>query len=72
MPLRERLQAIRIPLRPSDSDVPLALQDLVDQAYRHGRYETELDYQQPAEPPLDGTDAAWAGELLRARRRSPE
>ncbi len=67
LPLRERLKVIRIPLREADADVPLDLQALVDQAYRHGRYEVEFDYRQPAEPPLDAADAAWAEELLRSR-----
>jgi hypothetical protein len=67
LPLRERLRAFRIPLRESDSDVPLDLQALVDLAYRHGRYELELDYHQPPEPPLEAADAAWADELLRSR-----
>jgi hypothetical protein len=67
LPLRERLKAIRIPLRESDTDVPLDLQALVDLAYRHGRYEQELDYRQPPDPQLDADDAAWAEELLRSR-----
>jgi hypothetical protein len=67
LPLRERLKAIRIPLRESDADVPLELQALVDQAYRHGRYEQEFDYRQPPEPTLDADDAAWADELLRSK-----
>jgi hypothetical protein len=67
LPLRERLKAIRIPLRESDVDVALDLQALVDQAYRHGRYQQELDYRQAPEPPLDSEDAAWADELLRSR-----
>jgi hypothetical protein len=67
LPLRERLKAIRIPLRQTDVDVPLELQALVDQAYHHGRYELELNYRQPPEPPLDAEDAAWADELLRRR-----
>jgi len=65
--LRERLNAIRIPLRESDADVALDLQALIDQAYRHGRYEQEFDYRQPPEPPLNAEDAAWADELLRSR-----
>jgi hypothetical protein len=67
LPLRERLKAIRIPLRETDADVPLDLQALVDRVYRLGRYEQEFDYRQPPEPPLDAADAAWADELLRGR-----
>src|SRR5262249_35220322 len=33
VPLRERLPVIRVPLRPTDADVPLDLQALIDQCY---------------------------------------
>src|SRR5438874_406288 len=39
LPLRARLPAIRVPLRESDADVPLDLQALIAQVYRHGRYD---------------------------------
>ena len=67
LPLRERLNAIRIPLRETDADVALDLQALGDQAYRRGRYDQELDYRQPPHPPLNADDAVWADELLRSR-----
>ena len=65
VPLRERLPAIRVPLRETDADVPLDLQALIAQVYRHGRYD-DIDYAVPPAPPLDADDAAWADELLRA------
>lgn len=65
-PLRERLPAIMIPLRPTDADVPLDLQILVEQCYRNGRYD-DLDYKSDPIPPLDPDDARWAVELLRAK-----
>jgi hypothetical protein len=67
MSIRERLVAIRIPLRQTDPDVPLDLQTLVDQAYLHGRYELGFNYRQPPDPPLAPDDSAWMNELLRAR-----
>jgi hypothetical protein len=69
LPLRERLAGLRIPLRETDADVPLDLQTLVDQAYRNGRYELELDYRQLPDPPLETADASWADELLRSQGR---
>lgn len=56
--LRERLPAIRIPLRKSDTDVVLNLQALVDQVYEDGRYD-DLDYGKPLDPPLGAQDAEW-------------
>jgi hypothetical protein len=64
-PQRERLPAIRLPLRERDNDVALDLQALIDRSYRYGRYEG-TDYAADPEPPLEGEDAAWADALLRA------
>jgi Protein of unknown function (DUF4058) len=62
--LRDRLPAIRIPLRESDTDVVLDLQKLVDSAYAGGAY-NDIDYTRDPEPPLTGDDAVWADQLLR-------
>jgi hypothetical protein len=62
--LREKLPAFRIPLRPTDRDIALDLQAIVDQCYANGRYST-IDYQLDADPPLEGRDAEWADALLR-------
>jgi len=66
LPLRERLPGIRIPLRPSDPDVVLDLQQLIDQCYERGRYNV-IDYQEDPSPPLPPADARWADELLRQK-----
>ena len=76
MPLRERLPAVKIPLRPNDADVPLDLQALVEQCYRNGAYEGTLNYAAEPDPPLSGADLDWADARLvevglRARRRPP-
>ncbi|PWU16779.1 MAG: hypothetical protein C5B50_12810 [Verrucomicrobia bacterium] len=62
--LRERLPVIRIPLRPTDPDVVLDIQPLVDQCHERGRYHL-LDYGQSLEPQLAPEDAAWADQILR-------
>ncbi len=64
--LRERLPAIRIPLRPTDADAVLDLQPLIDQAYVNGRYHT-IDYRINPVPALQGDDAVWAEALLREK-----
>jgi hypothetical protein len=69
--LRERLPVIGIPLREKDDDAPLDLQALIEQCYRNGSYDEDIDYDRDADPPLEGADARWADELLkRAGRRS--
>jgi hypothetical protein len=70
VPLREPLPAIRVPLRQTDADVPLDLQALIMQVYRHGRYD-DIDYTVPPVPPLDPADEAWADELLRQAGKRP-
>jgi hypothetical protein len=64
-PLNERLPGIRVPLRETDEDVRLDLQELLDQAYVNGRYD-DLDYRNRLEPPLAEDEDAWVDELLRA------
>ena len=75
VPLRERLPVIRIPLRQTDADVPLDLQALIEECYRNGAYEGDIDYRLDPDPPLDPEDARWADALLRklgrrSRRRT--
>jgi hypothetical protein len=73
VPLRQRLPAIRVPLRQTDADVPLDLQPLLDRCYDNGGYQDDLDYEAEPDPALPPDDAAWADALLRekGRRRRP-
>jgi hypothetical protein len=69
IPLRERLPAIRIPLRREDRDVALDLQAVLDRCYEEGRYGDDIDYREDPEPPLGLDDAGWAKALLREQGR---
>jgi len=62
--LRERLPVISIPLRPTDADVPLDLQPLINQCHERGRYH-RLRYRAELEPPIATSDAAWVQTILR-------
>jgi hypothetical protein len=64
VPLRERLPIIRVPLRPTDDDVPLDLQALIAKTYHNAAYDF-LDYAADPSPPLAPDDAAWADALLK-------
>lgn len=68
MPLHERLPSVPVPLRQGESDIALELQPLVDRVYAAGGHD-DIDYRQPADPPLEGEDAQWAGQLLRSAGR---
>jgi hypothetical protein len=65
VPLRERLPVIGLPLRSTDPDVPLDLQAVIDQCYRNGGYDEDIDYRIEPDPPLGVEDASWADTLLR-------
>lgn len=66
--LREPLPVIPIPLRPTDRDVSLNLQQIIDLVYDRGRY-SKLSYQTDPEPAFSSEDAAWVNELLREQGR---
>jgi hypothetical protein len=70
---RERLPVIRIPLREADDDAPLDLQTLIEQCYRNGDYDEDIDYNRDPDPPLEGGEVRWADGLLRraGRRTRP-
>jgi hypothetical protein len=73
LPLRQRLPAIRVPLRQTDADVLLDLQALIERCYDNGGYQDDLDYEAEPDPALEADDAAWADSLLREKgqRRRP-
>jgi len=69
MRLQERLPALGIPLRPSDPEVVLELQSLLDRVYAASRYDRTTDYSSSPEPPLQGEDSAWADSMLKSMGR---
>jgi len=69
VPFRERLPVIAVPLRETDADVALDLQPLVDQCYRNGGYDDDVDYSRAPHPPLEAEDDRWADQLLRQQGR---
>jgi hypothetical protein len=65
MTLRQALPRVPIPLRRTDALIGLELQPLIEHVYSAGAHD-DIDYTRPADPPLEGEDAAWAEQLLRA------
>jgi hypothetical protein len=68
--LREPLPNIRVPLRPSDADILIQLQPLVDRCYQSGRYD-RIDYGQPLRPPFTDDQRRWVDGLLTERTSIP-
>ena len=63
------LPNIRIPLRPTDTDVVLQLQPLLDECFERGRY--RLHYAVPLNPPLSPEDTAWMRQRLQEQGLLP-
>lgn len=66
--LTEKLPTIPIPLRPTDRDVTLNLQALIEQCYQRGRYGS-IDYQVEPQPAVSADQQAWMDRLLREQGR---
>ena len=66
--LEQPVPNFRIPLRQTDADAVLRLQPLLDDCYLRGRY-ASIDYGQRSRPKLDDKAAAWASDLIRARKQ---
>lgn len=67
LPIRERLGGIPIPLRPTDNEVLLDLQSIVERIYRTGRYGGFTLYDRDLQPPLNESDAKWSQAILQSR-----
>jgi hypothetical protein len=69
MDLKEQLATIEIPLLPGDAGVLLDLQTVFNRCYDEGPYAREIRYGEDAViPPLRSDQAAWAVQVLQARR----
>lgn len=59
------MPVIPIPLKASDGDLRLDLQDILSTAYQRANYGATLDYHHPLAPPLRPSDEPWFAELLK-------
>ena len=65
--LRQRIPEFTVPVMQDEPEPALDLGAVVHAAYDRARYDLELDYSQPPDPPLAEADAAWARERVAAR-----
>jgi hypothetical protein len=63
------LPPIPIPLAPPDADILLDVQPFVEAIYARSRYERDIDYGRPLDPPLSPAEAAWLQERLRQEEK---
>jgi hypothetical protein len=71
IPLHQKLPNCRIPLRPPDADVVLALTAVFNRTYDIGSYDLLIDYNQPPDTPLRDFETAWVDTLLQANGLRP-
>lgn len=63
--LRDPLPTVAVPLRPPFEDVPLNLQQVLDETYRRAYYADSIDYTRPVPlPHLKPADQAWVKHIL--------
>lgn len=62
--LMDRLPTISIPLRKTDADASLDLQELIDMAYLNGAYSRSIRYGTDVVPPLTAEQAAWSKRVV--------
>ncbi|HEX5269417.1 MAG TPA: DUF4058 family protein [Gemmataceae bacterium] len=65
------LPAVPVPLAKPDADIPVALQPMVDAVYARSRYDDDIDYSQPLQPPLPPEQVAWLAGRLRGESAAP-
>jgi hypothetical protein len=62
--VRESLPTVPVPLSKTHTDVPLALQMLLEKCYDDGPFRRTVDYNSQPTPRLKRSDAAWVQDLL--------
>lgn len=62
--LRNPIPDTPIPLRPGEDEPLLPLNAILHSLYESAGYDLFVNYRQPAVPPLDEEDRAWAEQLL--------
>lgn len=62
--VRHPIPDFPIPLRRGETEPTLPLNLVLHDLYDRAGYDLAIDYSQPADPPLDEADAAWAMQLL--------
>jgi hypothetical protein len=67
--VRDVLPAVPVPLKETDADIPLSLQNCLNRVYDLGRHAAEINYNAPPIPPLSEPDATWARDLVSRARR---
>jgi hypothetical protein len=63
--VRQPIPDFPLPLLRGDAELLVPLNALLHELYDRADYDLRLDYRSPADPPLEGENAAWTDALLR-------
>lgn len=63
----QALPALRVPLRPSDDDVWLNLQEIAETCDQECAFQKTTNYSADPEPPMREQDAKWLDQLLKTK-----
>lgn len=69
--VQQPIPVFTLPLKQTDTEIPIDLQNLLLTVYNQARFDLALDYGQDPVPPLKEDDRAWADELLKASGLRP-
>jgi hypothetical protein len=61
--VRQPLPKLPIPLLRPDPPVELDIGSALQTTYERARYDLQIDYQAPCDPPLAPADAEWAVQI---------
>ena len=64
--VRQPIPRFHLPLTGGDDEPEVDLTRLLHTLYDRAGYDLRIDYRAEADPPLNGSDATWVDELLRA------
>jgi uncharacterized protein DUF4058 len=70
--VRNPRPSVIVPLDPGVEDAMLDIKVCLDHVYDSGRYQSQLDYDNPPDKPLQEADAARAREILQVQRPRTE
>lgn len=69
--IRDPLPPIPVPLDPGVEPIIVSLEPCFERVYHEARFDEDIDYTQPPDPPLVGADALWAQKLISEHHEKP-
>ncbi|MEM9487100.1 MAG: DUF4058 family protein [Cyanobacteria bacterium P01_F01_bin.116] len=65
--LQDPIPTFPLPLKKTDENVLVNLEELLQNVYEQGSFDLAIDYAQPPNPPLSSENSDWVDKLLKAK-----